>query len=97
MTPWEANTVQMLIGVAGSLSLVWMLTRFWLRRKELDAKGGGEGLRHAVDELREEIGELRTVQAAQLTEVHERIDFAERLLASKSPKQQVEESENTPA
>jgi hypothetical protein len=95
MTPWEAETLQMLIGAAGGISLVWIFTRFWLKKKELERGQGGDRLQRAIEDVREEMEEMRTAHAAQLAEVHERMDFAERMLTEGHGKPQLDESDDT--
>ncbi len=53
-------------------------------------------MQRALDEVREEMEEMRTAHAAQLAEIHERMDFAERLLTKAHGKPQLDESENAP-
>ena len=85
MGPFEAQAISVVFGVLGSVTALGMIMRFMLRRKELEVKSGDADLAPAVDALRDELHDVR----AQLTEVHERLDFAERLLtegrASRGP------------
>jgi hypothetical protein len=96
MTPWEAEILQMLVAAAGGISFVWILTRFLLKRKELENQPGGGRMQRALDEVREEMEEMRTAHSAQLAEIHERIDFAERLLTEARGRPLLDGSENTP-
>jgi hypothetical protein len=85
MEPWEAEILQTLIA-----------TRFWLKKKELEHGPGGDRMQRALEDVREEMQEMRTAHAAQLAEVHERMDFAERLLTEAHGKPQLEKSDDTP-
>ena len=62
-----------------------MILRYRLNRAKIEAGQGAEELRTAIHELQVEIDELRAEQAAAQAELHERIDFAERLLAARAP------------
>jgi hypothetical protein len=53
-------------------------------------------MQRALEDVREEMQEMRTAHAAQLAEVHERMDFAERLLTEAHGKPQLEKSDDTP-
>ncbi len=85
MGPFEAQVLSTVFGVAGGVTALALILRFMLRRKEIEAHGGESELAPLVDGLRDEMNDMR----AQLTEVHERLDFAERLLtegrASRGP------------
>ncbi len=55
-----------------------MIMRFKLKKKELEMQGSNAELGPVVDELRDGLDDTR----AQLAEVQERLDFAERLLTA---------------
>jgi len=59
-------------------STVWATVHFKLKKRELETRGGDAELGQAVDALRDDLDETR----AQLAEVQERLDFAERLLTA---------------
>ncbi len=62
--------------LAASLSMIVitvLILRYKLKRKELEMRGSD-----AVDALRDDLDDTR----AQLAEVQERLDFAERMLAA---------------
>ncbi len=73
-----------------------MILRYRLNRAKIEAGQGAEELRTAIHELQVEIDELRAEQAAAQAELHERIDFAERLLAARAPEAATEKAA-TPA
>ncbi len=52
--------------------------RFHLKKKELEMRGSDPELGPVVDELRDDLNDTR----AQLAEMQERLDFAERLLTA---------------
>ncbi len=60
------------------LAFTAMMIRFKLKKKELEMRGSDSELGPVVDELRYDLNDTR----AQLTEVQERLDFAERLLTA---------------
>ncbi len=62
-----------------------MILRYRLNRAKIEGGQGAEELRTAIHELQVEIDELRAEQAAAQAELHERIDFAERLLTARAP------------
>jgi len=59
-------------------STVWATVHFKLKKRELETRGGDAELGQAVDTLRDDLEDTR----AQLAEVQERLDFAERLLTA---------------
>lgn len=72
-----------------------MILRFLTVRARIRSGEDADELRNTVHELQLEVEELRAEQAAVQTELHERIDFAERLLASRAATSK-EEKEPTP-
>jgi hypothetical protein len=59
-------------------STVWATVHFKLKKRELETRGGDAALGQAVDTMRDDLDDTR----AQLAEVQERLDFAERLLTA---------------
>lgn len=76
MGPFEAQIFSVVFGVGGAVAALGMILRFSLRKRELEVQGAESHLEPVVDSLREDLNETR----AQLTELQERLDFAERLL-----------------
>lgn len=76
-----AIAVVIVISSLGAVSMLWMLVRGWLRKWAQPAVGqeAVETLRHSVQQLSAEVGEL-----------HERMDFAERMLAAHREPQRLE-------
>ncbi len=69
-----------------------MILRYRGIRAKIEEGQGAEELRTAIHELQVEIDELRAEQAAAQAELHERIDFAERLLAARAPESAAEKA-----
>ena len=67
-------TFTLLGGTLVGLRMYW---NYKTRRLEIEAAKGSGPLEDAVEELRAEVHQLR----GELGELHERVDFAERLLA----------------
>ncbi len=67
-----------IMGALTFSSTVWALVHFKLKKKELEMGGSDPGLGPAVDALRDDLNETR----AQLADMQERLDFAERLLTA---------------
>ncbi len=75
------DEVQIMIIIMGALafsSTVWALVHFKLKKKELEMRGSDPELGPEVDALRDDLNDTR----AQLAEMQERLDFAERLLTA---------------
>jgi hypothetical protein len=84
MTPGNIETLITVIGIAGFLSLglvgLKIVVGAWVKRKELVAGGDTEKLMEAIDALRSEQDELRAQLGGEIADLHERLDFAERML-----------------
>ncbi|MDH4044739.1 MAG: hypothetical protein OEY20_08455 [Gemmatimonadota bacterium] len=76
-----AIAVVIVISSLGAVSMLWMLVRGWMRKWSQPAVGQDvvETLKHSVQQLSAEVGEL-----------HERMDFAERMLAAQREPQRLE-------
>ena len=59
-----------------------LILRYKLKKKELEVQGGDGELGSVVDALRDELADMQEHTQAQLSEIQERLDFAERLLAA---------------
>ncbi len=73
--------VQIMIIIMSALafsSTVWALVHFKLKKTELEMRGSDPELGPEVDALRDDLDDTR----AQLSEVQERLDFAERVLTA---------------
>jgi hypothetical protein len=67
-----------LLGIPGVIVFTALIIRFKLKKKELEMRGSDQELGPVVDALRDDVDDTR----AQLAEVQERLDFAERLLSA---------------
>lgn len=85
MTP---SNIDLLITVLGALAggamglgAIKIFVSAWIRRKELSAGGDNiDKLVEAVDSLREETAYMRDHLGAEISDMHERLEFAERML-----------------
>ncbi len=76
--PVEVQTISIIMGAVAFSSTVWALVHFKLKKTELETQGGDPELGPVVDALRDDLNDTR----AQLAEMQERLDFAERLLTA---------------
>jgi len=63
----------------------FLVMRYKLKKKELEMRGSDAELGPVVDALRDDLEQLADMQEhtrAQLVDMQERLDFAERLLAA---------------
>ena len=66
------------IGIPGVLVFTALIIRFKLKKKELEMRGSDPELGRVVEALSDDLDDTR----AQLADMQERLDLAERLLAS---------------
>ncbi len=78
MGPLDPDIVGVILGVPGVLVFTFLLIRYKLKKKELEMRGSDSELGPVVDALRDDLDDTR----AQLAEMQERLDFAERVLAT---------------
>jgi hypothetical protein len=76
--PVDVQIMIIIMGGLGFSSTVWALVHFKLKKKELEMRGGDPEWGPEVDALRDDLNDAR----AQLAEVQERLDFAERALTA---------------
>ena len=62
----------------GSIVVTVLILRYKLKKKELEMRGSDAESGPLVDALRDDLDDTR----AQLAEMHERLDFTERVLAA---------------
>jgi hypothetical protein len=67
-----------IVGVPGIIVFAFLVMRYKLKKKELETRGSDPELRPEVDALRDDLNDTR----AQLAEMQERLDFAERMLTA---------------
>ncbi len=78
MGPFEVQIFSTVFGVIGGVAALGLILRFKLKKKELEMRVGDAELGPVVDALRDDLNDTR----AQLADMHERLDFAERLLTA---------------
>ncbi len=76
--PVEVQTISIFMGAVEFSSTVWSLVNFKLKKTELEMRGSDPELGPEVDALRDDLNHTR----AQLAEMQERLDLAERLLTA---------------
>ncbi len=76
--PVEVQTISIIMGAVAFSSTVWALVHFKLKKKELEMGGGNAESGPVLDALRDDVDDTR----AQLADMQERLDFAERLLTA---------------
>jgi hypothetical protein len=76
--PVEVQVISVIMGAVAFSSTVWALVHFKLKKTELEMRGSDAESGPVVDALRADVDDTR----AQLAEMQERLDFAERLLTA---------------
>ncbi len=71
--PVKVQIISIIMAALAGSSAVWALVHFKLQKKELEMRGSD-----SVDALRDDLDDTR----AQLAEMQERLDFAERVLTA---------------
>ncbi len=71
-----------IVGVPGIIVFTYLIIRFKLKKKELEMRGSDAELRPEVDALRDDLADMQEHTQAQLAELQERLDFAERMLTA---------------
>ncbi len=93
---WTADIIAIFVSFSSVLVFTGLILRFKLKKKELEVRekelgmrGGDAGLGPEVDALRDDLNDTRARLAemqehtgAQLADMQERLDFAERLLTA---------------
>ncbi len=89
--PLELQIISIVFGTLGSVGVFSLILWFKLKKKELEMRGGDPELGPVVDALRDDLADMADMQEhtrAQLAEMQERLDFAERLLtAGRAPQE----------
>ena len=81
MGPFDPDVV-IIFGTLGSVGVLSVILWFRLKKKELEMRGGDPELGPVVDALRDDLADMQEHTQAQLAEMQERLDFAERLLTA---------------
>ncbi len=76
--PVEVQVISVVMGAVAFSSTVWALVHFKLKKTELEMRGSDAESGPVVDALRADVDDAR----AQLADMQERLDFAERLLTA---------------
>ncbi len=80
--PLELQIISVIFGTVGSVGVFSLVLWFKLKKKELEMRGGDPELGPVVDALRDDLADMQEHTQAQLAEMQERLDFAERLLSA---------------
>ncbi len=87
--PFEVQILSVIFGVPGIIAFTTLIIRFKLKKKELEMRGKELEMRGSdaelgpvVDALRDDLADMQEHTRAQLAEMQERLDFAERLLTA---------------
>ncbi len=80
--PLELSIISVIFGTLGSVGVLSVVLWFKLKTKELEMRGSDPELGPVVDALRDDLADMQEHTRAQLAEMQERIDFAERLLTA---------------
>ncbi len=76
------NAMGPLAASLGMIVVTVLILRYKLKRKELEMRGSDAELGPEVDALRDDLADLQEHTRAQLAEMQERLDFAERMLTA---------------
>ncbi len=85
MGPFTEDILGVILGVPAVVVALVLILRYKLKTKEIEARGSSAELGPEVDALRDDVEQLADMQEhtrAQLAEVQERLEFAERLLSA---------------
>ncbi len=89
MGPSEADIIAIIVSFSSVLVFTGLIIRFKLKKKELEVRekelemrGSDPELGPEVDALRDDLAEMQEHTRAQLADMQERLDFAERLLTA---------------
>ena len=81
MGPFDPDIV-IVFGTVGSVGVLSVILWFRLKKKELEMRGSDTELGPVVDALRDDLADMQEHTRAQLADMQERLDFAERLLTA---------------
>ncbi len=85
MGPFTEDILGVIFGVPAVVVALVLILRYKLKKKELEMRGIDAELGPEVDALRDDFEQLADMQEhtrAQLVDMQERLEFAERLLAA---------------
>ncbi len=78
MGPFDPDIFPLFVVFPSMIVMTALIIRFKLKKKELEMRGSDPELGPEVDALRDDLNDTR----AQLADMQERLDFAERLLTA---------------
>ncbi len=81
MGPFDPDVV-IIFGTVGSVGVLSVILYFKHKKNELEMRGSDPELGAVVDALRDDLADMQEHTQAQLAEMQERLDFAERLLTA---------------
>ncbi len=82
MGPIDPDMLPLFVVFPSMIVMTALIIRFKLKKKELEMRGSDQELAPEVDALRDDMTELQEHTRAQLADMQERLDFAERLLTA---------------
>ncbi len=80
--PVAVLIVGTIFGILGGVAVLSLVFWFKLKKKELEMQGSNAELGPVVDALRDDLADMQEHTRAQLADMQERLDFAERLLTA---------------
>lgn len=80
--PLEIQILSIIFGTLAPVGALSAILWYKLEKKKVEARSGDPELGAAVDALRDELSDMQEDTRAQLAEMQERLDFAERLLTA---------------
>ncbi len=86
--PVAVLIVGTIFGILGGVAVLSLVFWFKLKKKELEMQGSNAELGPVVDALRDDLADMQEHTRAQLADMQERLDFAERLLTAGRPSQE---------
>ncbi len=80
--PLDLQIISIIFGTLGGVGVFSLILWFKLKKKELEMRGSDPELGSVVDALRDDLADMQEDTRAQLADMQERLDFAERLLTA---------------
>ncbi len=80
--PLEVQIISVIFGCLGGVGALSVILYFKHKKNELEMRGSDAELGPVVDALRDDLAEMQEHTQAQLADMQERLDFAERLLTA---------------
>jgi Tfp pilus assembly protein PilO len=83
--PVEVQIISIIFGSLAFTGSLWSVLHFRFKNRQMEMRGSNAESGPVVDALRDDVEQLADIQEhtrAQLAEMQERLDFAERLLTA---------------